>query len=170
MRYNRAKYGRRCRDFQQSRVYRAEATLPELKFRPLEAVEGLVETVVQSRWFALHAPFRVGVIEVIVYPHSDSRWKKTGEKNGAAYASAGVSRRHRVIELFLPKRHWTDVSVLHELAHIASTQAHSAHGPAFVSRLVEIHSLFGQPGNSERLQASLRKTGARWSRDLWRKT
>jgi len=173
MRYNRSRQGRRDRDFQQSRVYRAERIAfgdrGDQKLKSRDAVHRFVKRVVSSQWFGMHAPVTTG--HVCIFYQTQPYWKRIYSRSPGSWTVASVAydRVSHTVDLWLPKEHWTKDSVLHELSHVASMRAHSSHGPAFCSRLIEAHKLFGRPGNWKRLQDAMEKTGARWSRDLWRK-
>ena len=118
------------RDAQRKRVYESEWALSGSSYRPirvpdLETAQEMIDCITQTGWYREQFPDGFKRVTVKINHQSKGRW---------AFGNWGT--------ITLPPRAkglwaWTDVVLVHELAHNAQ-QARPAHGPEFASAMLRL--------------------------------
>jgi hypothetical protein len=172
----RPKYGYRRPDYQQKREYAAEHALERngcvgRRFKNLSEIQKWSRKVICSTWFSLHVPKRWKQFSIEVRGCSAPYYQaRRSRRNDTASANIWGPGDTGYVTLYLPRWAWTDVTILHELSHIAVwKRAMTCHGPTYCARRIEAQHLFGKPGSAKVLESEMRARNLDIARNLWRK-
>ena len=151
-----------ARDFQRSRVYKAETTSGVAPFRaPAGRSVGwcqeYINKIVDSRWWKA----RTDVERV-------TAWDGRGCSNASAGWHGNYGRYRRRREgwgINLPRWARVEVVILHELAHVLTRRYKTpSHGRAFCRNYLALVGCWMGKDQAAKLRASFRECGVKWRR------
>jgi len=133
------------RDYQRSKVYRAQGCLLGSKrFEDLQVVQAYCDKIINSQaWKAR-------------WPNKNMVLLKDGRGTRTAWGRNGFQGR---IELNLPKWARTERTIIHELAHGVTPTSEPAHGHVFCGIYLEMVGLFIGKDAAEKLRQGFVKYG-----------
>jgi len=132
--------GKRPRDSQRAKLYRAEQSRPQgRRFATLPQCQHYVDSVLRSPWWR-------GV-------HPDIETVRVKDGRGRRSAAAW----HQAREIALPRHARSELTILHELAHLVTPPTFAGHGPEFAATYLDLVGRFMPPPAAEDLRTAFRE-------------